>query len=155
MPRGNFKKHLVDPDLTYNSTLIAKMINHVMKGGKKAAARKVMYGMLNEVKEKSKKDPVEILQQAIDNVTPQIEVRSKRVGGATYQVPMEITPDRKNSLAIRWLLESARAKKGKPMANRLAEEVLAAQKNEGNAIKKKEDTHRMAEANRAFAHFAR
>ena len=146
---------MVDPDLIYNSTLVAKLNNHIMRRGKKAIARKVMYKALDLVKEQSKKDPLEVLQKAMDNITPMIEVRSKRVGGATYQVPMEITPDRKNSLAFRWLLDSARAKKGKPMAIRLSDEILAASKNEGNAVKKKEDTHRMAEANRAFAHFAR
>tara|TARA_Y100000310_G_scaffold344407_1_gene457006 strand:- start:1426 stop:1893 length:468 start_codon:yes stop_codon:yes gene_type:complete len=155
MPRRSYKKHLVDPDLEYNNTVVAKLINHIMRAGKKATARKVMYTTLDIVKEKSKKDPLDVLQAAMDNITPKIEVRSKRVGGATYQVPMEITPDRKNSLAFRWLLESARAKKGKPMAARLSEEILAAAKNEGNAVRKKEDTHRMAEANRAFAHFAR
>lgn len=132
-----------------------KFINQVMKRGKKTIARKIVYGALDIVKAESKADPLEVFQKAIENSSPLLRVRSKRVGGATYQVPVEVKPDKRVSLAMKWLLAAARAKKGKPMRAKLAEELLAAYKNEGAAVKKKEDTHRMAEANRAFAHFAR
>ena len=132
-----------------------KFINQVMRKGKKTIARKIVYGALDIVKTQSKKDPLEIFQKAIENTSPLLQVRSKRVGGATYQVPIEVKPKKRVSLAMKWILAAARAKKGKPMKIKLAEELLAAYKNEGAAVKKKEDTHRMAEANRAFAHFAR
>jgi len=134
---------------------VEKFINQVMKGGKKTIARKIVYGALDIVKTQSKKDPLEVFQKAIENTSPLLQVRSKRVGGATYQVPIEVKPEKRVSLAMKWILAAARAKKGKPMKIKLAEELLAAYKNEGAAVKKKEDTHRMAEANRAFAHFAR
>ena len=129
-------------------------MNQVMKQGKKSIARKIVSGALDIILEKLKKDPVEVYEQAIQNVSPMVEVRSKRVGGATYQVPVEVKGARALSLALRWLLGAARSKKGKPMAEKLAEELMLAYKKEGTAFKKKEDTHRMAEANRAFAHFA-
>ena len=132
-----------------------KFINQVMRKGKKTIARKIVYGAFDIVKTQSKKDPLEIFQKAIENTSPLLQVRSKRVGGATYQVPIEVKPKKRVSLAMKWILAAARAKKGKPMKVKLAEELLAAYKNEGAAVKKKEDTHRMAEANRAFAHFAR
>ena len=132
-----------------------KFINQVMRKGKKTIARKIVYGALDIVKTQSKKDPLEIFQKALENTSPLLQVRSKRVGGATYQVPIEVKPKKRVSLAMKWILAAARAKKGKPMKVKLAEELLAAYKNEGAAVKKKEDTHRMAEANRAFAHFAR
>ncbi|MCP6726506.1 MAG: 30S ribosomal protein S7 [Patescibacteria group bacterium] len=154
MPRGKIQLRQVNPDLIYNSVAVSKFINHMMKGGKKSASAKIMYKALEIVKEKSKKNPVEVFETALVNITPQVEVKSRRVGGATYQVPMEVKGNRKNSLGMRWLLTAARAHKGKPMADSLSDEILLAFKNEGAAIKKKEDTHRMAEANRAFAHFA-
>lgn len=137
-----------------NSETVVKLVNQVMRQGKKSIARKIVAGAFDIVAEKLKKDPVEVYEQSIQNVSPMVEVRSKRVGGATYQVPVEVKGDRALSLALRWLLGAARSKKGKPMAEKLAEELMLAYKKEGTAFKKKEDTHRMAEANRAFAHFA-
>ena len=154
MPRGKFQKRVPEPDSKYNNAEVAKFVNHIMMKGKKAAARKIVYGAFAIIKEKTKKDPVEVFERAIENVAPMIEVRSKRVGGATYQVLVQIKDHRKESLATRWIIAAARNKKGKPMAVKLAEELMAAYKREGAAFKKKEDTHRMAEANRAFAHFA-
>ena len=137
-----------------NSETVVKLVNQVMKQGKKSIARKIVSGAFDIIAEKLKKDPVEVYEQCIQNVSPMVEVRSKRVGGATYQVPVEVKGGRALSLALRWLLGAARSKKGKPMAEKLAEELMLAYKKEGAAFKKKEDTHRMAEANRAFAHFA-
>ena len=125
-----------------------------MERGKKSVARKIVYGAFALIKEKSKKEPLEIFQQAIENISPFVEVRSRRIGGATYQVPVEVKGNRKFSLALRWLLTAARSQKGKQMKLKLAEEILLASKKEGTAFKKKEDVHRMADANRAFAHFA-
>jgi len=155
MPRGKYKKHLVEPDFTYNSVGVSKFINHIMERGKKIAARKIVYGAFDILKEKAKKEPVEVFEKAIENVAPLVSVRSRRVGGATYQVPTEVRAEQRISLGMRWIIAAARAKKGKPMREKLAEELLAAYNSEGAAYKKKEDTHRMAEANRAFAHFAR
>ncbi|MDO8474370.1 MAG: 30S ribosomal protein S7 [bacterium] len=137
-----------------NSEMVVKLVNQVMKEGKKSIARKIVSGAFDIIAEKLKKDPVEVYEQSIQNVSPMVEVRSKRVGGATYQVPVEVKGSRALSLALRWVLGAARSKKGKPMAEKLAEELMLAYKKEGTAFKKKEDTHRMAEANRAFAHFA-
>ena len=137
-----------------NSAVVLKLVNQVMKQGKKSIARKIVSGAFDIIAEKLKKDPIEVYEQSIQNVSPMVEVRSKRVGGATYQVPVEVKGNRALSLALRWLLTAARSKKGKPMAEKLAEELMLAYKKEGTAFKKKEDTHRMAEANRAFAHFA-
>ncbi len=134
---------------------LGRFINYVMKDGKKSTAERVVYGAFDEIKKITKEDPIAIFEKAFENVSPMVEVVSKRVGGANYQVPMEVRPERKFVLATRWLINAARSKKGKPMAMKLAEELIAASKNEGSAIKKKQDTHRMAEANRAFAHFAR
>ena len=125
-----------------------------MERGKKSVARQIVYGAFTLIKEKSKKEPLEIFQQAMENISPFVEVRSRRIGGATYQVPVEVKGNRKFSLALRWLLVAARSQKGKPMAQKLAEEILLAAKKEGTAFRKKEETHRMADANRAFAHFA-
>lgn len=154
MPRGKYKKRAPGPDSKYSNTAVAKFINHIMEAGKKAGARKIVYTAFDMVKEKTKKDPVEVFERAIENVGPLLEVRSKRVGGATYQVPMQVKEGRRESLAIRWIIGAARGKKGKPMAEKLADELVSAYNREGSAFKKKEDTHRMAEANRAFAHFA-
>ncbi len=140
-------------DIVYKSDAIARFINTVMQDGKKDTARKVVYAALEVIK-KAEMDPLETFETAIRNVSPLMEVRSRRVGGANYQVPREVPQQRRVSLAYRWLINAARAKKGKPMAEKLANEILMAAKNEGEAIKKKDDMHRMAEANKAFAHFA-
>ena len=126
-----------------------------MERGKKTTAQKIVYSAFDIIKEKTKKEPLEIFKAAIENASPILEVKPKRIGGATYQVPMEVRGERKLALAIRWILEGARSKKGKPMSEKLAEELIDVSNNQGNAIRKKNDTHRMAEANKAFAHFAR
>lgn len=155
MRRKVKKKFRLEPDPRYRSELVEKFINHLMYDGKKQTARNVVYDMMNELKAKMKnEEPLTVLNKAISNVSPVLEVRSRRVGGATYQVPREVRPDRRVTLSFRWILAAARAKKGKPMAMKLSEEILAAYKGEGAAMKKREDTHKMAEANRAFAHFA-
>ena len=133
---------------------VEKFINQVMERGKKTIARKIVYGAFDLIKTQSKKDPLEVFKKAIENSSPMVQVRSRRVGGATYQVPQEVKPKKQASLAMKWILAAAKSKKGKPMKVKLADELLAASKNEGSAVKKKEDMHRMAEANRAFAHFA-
>ena len=148
-------KRKIKPDTKYNRTDITKLINYIMSHGKKSIAEKVVYGAFDIVEKKTKKDPVETFEKAVDNASPIIEVKSKRVGGATYQVPVEVRGDRKLALAFRWIIGAARSKKGKPMAEKLSQEIMDAASNTGVAIKKKTDTHRMAEANRAFAHFAR
>lgn len=153
MRRPIKKKNPRTPDLVYKSEAISRFINTVMLDGKKDTARKVVYDALEIIK-KTDVDPLETFETAIRNVSPLMEVRSRRVGGANYQVPREVPQQRRVSLAYRWLINAARAKKGKPMAEKLANEILMAVKNEGEAIKKKEDMHRMAESNKAFAHFA-
>lgn len=143
----------VDP--RYQSPVVQKFINHLMWEGKKSVARNVLYKAFEEIKRQAKTDnPIGVFEEALKNVTPQLEVRSRRVGGATYQVPREVLPGRASALAMRWLIQAARMRKGKPMAVKIAEEFIQASKREGSAVKKREDTHRMAEANRAFAHFA-
>lgn len=155
MRRKRHKKQNTKPDPMYQSLLVEKITNYIMFDGKKSTARRVMQNMLDKIaKARTGEDVLVILDTAIKNASPTVEVRPRRVGGATYQVPREVSPERRLSLALRWIINAARAKKGKPMADRLAEEILLASKNEGAAIKKKQDTHRMAEANRAFAHFA-
>ncbi|MDD5144969.1 MAG: 30S ribosomal protein S7 [Candidatus Pacebacteria bacterium] len=154
MSRGKIKKRILVPDYTYNNVLVTKLINHLMKAGKKTIAQKIVYNAFDILKEKANKDPLEVFQTAIDNAGPLLEIKPKRVGGATYQVPREVRGERREALALRWIIGAAQSKKGKPMKEKLAEEILLAFKNEGSAIKKKEDTHRMAEANRAFAHFS-
>ena len=146
-------KRTLTPDLTYGSVRLSKFTNALMWDGKKNTARKVVYDALLEIK-KQGLEPLETFEEAIKNVGPMMEIRSRRVGGANYQVPREVRPERRQALAFRWILDAARGKKGKAMAEKLAEELIAASKNEGVAVKKREDTHRMAEANRAFAHFA-
>ncbi|MBU4205010.1 30S ribosomal protein S7 [Patescibacteria group bacterium] len=150
-----FKKHIIEPDRLYNDVVVAQFINKVMKKGKKLIAQKLVYNAFDIIKEKTKKEPLEVFRQAIDNASPLLEVRPKRIGGATYQVPVEIKGEKKLALAIRWILNGARAKKGKPMSEKLSQEIIDAANNTGVAIKKKNDTHRMAEANKAFARFAR
>lgn len=152
--RGKIKKREISPDRVYNNLIVQKMINQIMEKGKKTAARKNVYGSFEIIKEKTKKDPLEVFEKAIKNASPLLEVKSKRVGGATYQVPREVRGDRMVTLALRWIIKAARSKKGRPMKEKLAEELILASQNEGSAVKKREDTHRMAEANRAFAHFA-
>jgi len=141
------------PDPIYNSVVISDFINRIMKKGKKTIARKIVYGAFSIIKEKTKKEPLEIFELALQNAAPMLEVKPKRVGGATYQVPKEVDANRKVALAIRWIIQATKSKKGKPTEAKLAEELMLAANNEGNAVKKKLDTHRMAEANRAFAHF--
>ncbi len=141
------------PDPKFQNTVVAKFINRLMTRGKKSTAQRVLYDAF-DLLAKQQKDPMQIFDEAIKNISPALEVKSKRIGGANYQVPREVRGERKLTLAFRWIIEGSRAKKGKPMAEKLAEEFLAASKNEGTAIKKKQDMHRMAEANKAFAHFS-
>jgi small subunit ribosomal protein S7 len=155
MRKKRVYKKFHQPDALHGRIELGRFINYVMKDGKKSTAEKVVYGAFAKIAEITKEDPMVIFDKAIENASPMLEVASKRVGGANYQVPREVRPERKFILALRWIIGAARAKKGKPMADKLAEELIAASKNEGSAIKKKQDTHRMAEANRAFAHFAR
>ncbi len=155
MARGKKQtKRIILPDPLYDNVLVAQIINKVMKGGKKSIARKIVYGAFDIIKEKTKKDPLEVFEKAIKNASPLLEIKAKRVGGATYQVPHEVRGERMVTLAMRWVIGAARSKKGKSMKEKLAEELILAANNEGTAVKKKENTHRMAEANRAFAHFA-
>jgi small subunit ribosomal protein S7 len=154
MRRKRKIKKITKSDYKYNSTVIAKFINYLMKDGKKSVAQKVLYDSFAII-DKSKKDSLEVFDQAIKNVSPLMEIQSRRIGGAHYQVPCEVRGERRFTLASRWIIGAARKRKGKPMAQKLAEELIEASKNEGVAIKKKLDTHRMAEANKAFAHFAR
>ena len=145
----------VNPDFIYNSQKLEKFINYVMWSGKKETARKVIYRAFDEIKEKTgNPNPLEVFDLALKNAGPLVEVRSKRIGGANYQVPREVRPERRVALAMRWIRDAARNKKGSPMHLKLAEELILASKNEGSAIKKKEDTRKMAESNKAFAHFA-
>jgi len=154
MPRrARALRREVSPDAKYNNEIVARVINRVMICGKKSTAEKIVYGALQIIEQKESKAPVSILEQAVKNAAPLLEVKPRRVGGATYQVPVEIRPERSFSLALRWLLKSARARVGKSMAEKLAAELMDASKGEGPTIKKREDTHRMAEANRAFAHY--
>jgi small subunit ribosomal protein S7 len=148
-------KRAITPDPKYGSPYIAKLINNIMVDGKKSTAQRIVYDALEIVGDKTKQSPVEIFDRALKAVTPSVEVKSRRVGGANYQVPMPVRGDRRFMLAFRWLIDSARAKKGRPMAQRLAAEIVAASEGEGDAVKKKQDVQKMAEANRAFAHFAR
>ena len=154
MPRrAKAVKRVVVPDAKYRSLTVSKLINKVMLGGKKSTAERVVFGALDIMEKGGSAAPVSILEQAVKNVTPFLEVKPRRVGGATYQVPIEVRPDRALSLAMRWLVRSARARGGKSMAQKLAAELVDASKGQGTAAKKREDTHRMAEANRAFAHY--
>jgi small subunit ribosomal protein S7 len=155
MAKGKKKeKRTIPPDPVHNSVTVARFINQVMRMGKKTIARKIVYKSLEMIKEKTKKDPLEVFEQALQNAAPLLEVKPKRIGGATYQVPREVKTERRLTLAMRWIIQAAKSKKGKSMKEKLAEELIEAANNTGWAVKKKEDTHRMAEANRAFAHFA-
>lgn len=150
-----YKKHPVLPDTRFHSVLIGKLINRVMLGGKKETARIIVYAALDRLAELTKKPAAEAFEIVMKNTSPLLEVRSRRIGGATYQVPMEIRPDRKLTLAMRWIIDAARNRQGKPMQDILAEEMFDAFEGTGTAMKKREDLHKMAEANRAFAHYAR
>ena len=155
MRKKRLYKKIHQPDILHNSIAMGRFINYLMEGGKKSTAEKVLYQALENIKEKIKEDPLAVFNKALENASPFLEVMSKRVGGANYQVPREVRPERKFFLACHWIIAAARSRKGKPMAEKLAAELIEASKNEGAAIKKKQNVHRMAEANRAFAHFAR
>jgi len=157
MPRGRrlIKRREIEPDLNFGDVRVAKFINYVMRRGKKSLAQKIVHDALDKVAQETKKLPLLVLEQAIKNAGPLLEVRSTRVGGATYQVPYEVSPHRRFTLGAKWIIEAAEKKQGKPMAEFLAEEIIAAYNNEGTAVKKKLDTHKVAEANKAFAHYAR
>jgi len=148
-------KRAITPDPKFKSDVLAKFTNYLMYGGKKTTAQRVIYDALDIVSEKTKLDPMEVFDRAMKNVMPSVEVKSRRVGGSNYQIPIQVRQERKLALAFRWILAAARAKKGRPMAEKLAAELMAAANNEGDAVKKRMDVVRMAEANRAFAHFAR
>ncbi len=154
MRRRKADKRPVTPDIIYNSEIIARFINAVMERGKKSVAQGIVYGALDAIKEKkTDMDPLEVFQQALENVKPRLEVKSRRVGGATYQVPLEVPADRQTAVALRWIVGFARARKGVPMRKALAGELLDAFDNTGNAVKKRDDVHKMANANKAFAHY--
>jgi small subunit ribosomal protein S7 len=155
MRKKRVYKKYYKPDVKYERIDVGRFINYVMRDGKKSIAERIVYDAFDKVKELSKKDPLAVFEAAVKNASPSLEVVSRRIGGANYQVPHEVRPERRFMLAIRWIIEAARSRKGKPMADKLADELIAASNSEGAAIKKKLDMHRMAEANRAFAHFAR
>ena len=146
-------KRIFYPDAKYGSLVLAKFINFIMYDGRKDTAEKIIYSTLNKIKEKTKNDPIKIFNEAIENIRPNLEVRSRRVGGATYQVPVEVRTKRSQTLALRWLLEATRKRKNKTMSDKLFNELMDASQKKGAAIKKREDTHRMAESNKAFAHY--
>ncbi len=151
--RHRAEKREVIPDPKFGDSVLTKFMNSVMKDGKKSAAERIVYGALDQMEDKVKQNPVELFHQALENVMPALEVRSRRVGGATYQVPIEVRTDRRQALAIRWIISAARARGENTMVERLSGELLDAANNRGAAVKKREDTHRMAEANRAFSHY--
>ena len=149
---SNFTRAIL-PDPKFSSEMISRFINMVMRDGKKSVAERIVYGAIDEINQKAQGEPLEILEKALDNVAPMVEVKSRRVGGATYQVPIEVRPRRRTALAMRWIIEAARSRGEKSMPKRLAAELLEAIEQRGAAVKKREDTHRMAEANKAFAHY--
>ena len=150
----NIKREL-KPDINYASLKLSKFTNYIMESGKKNVARKIVSDCINSIKEKAKvENPIEVFETALKNTAPQMEVRSRRVGGANYQVPREVRPERKQALSMKWIIEAARNKKGAPIHEKLADEIISASKNEGEAVKKRENVHKMAESNKAFAHFA-
>ena len=154
MPRRRIvAKRDVLPDPKFKSTILAKFINHLMVSGKKSVAESIVYGALDIVKQKSKKEPLEVFTKALETISPTVEVKSRRVGGATYQVPVEVRPERRMTLSMRWLVDSARSRNEKSMMLKLAAELLEASEGKGTAVKKREDVHRMAEANKAFSHY--
>jgi small subunit ribosomal protein S7 len=152
--RRQADKRPVVKDAKFQSVLVTRLVNTIMRGGKKSTAQRIVYGAFNRISEKNPaSSPIEILQRAVDNAKPRIETKARRVGGATYQVPMEVTSDRQASLALRWIVDFADARKGTPMSEALAGEILEAYQGQGNAIRKRDDVHKMAQANKAFAHF--
>src|SRR5436309_11778957 len=151
--RHKAEKREVNPDPKFGDLVVSKFMNSIMKQGKKSVAENIVYGALDRMQSRAKSDPIQLFHSALENVMPAVEVRSRRVGGATYQVPVEVRPERRQALGMRWIIQYSRARKEKTMAERLAAELILASKGEGETIKKKEDTHRMAEANRAFAHY--
>ena len=154
MPRrGNVPKREILPDPMYNSILVTRLVNSIMLDGKKGVAQKIVYGAFDIVKEQTSKEPLEVFTTAMDNIMPSLEVKARRVGGATYQVPMDVRPARRQTLGLRWLTSYARSRSERTMAERLAGEIMDAANNTGSAVKKREDTHKMAESNKAFAHF--
>ena len=154
MPRrGNVPKREILPDPMYGSVLVTKLVNSIMLDGKKGVAQKVVYGAFDIIKETTDKEPLEVFTEAMENIMPSLEVKARRVGGATYQVPMEVRPARRQTLGLRWLTAYSRARSERTMAERLAGEIMDAANNTGSAVKKREDTHKMAESNKAFAHF--
>ncbi len=154
MRRHSAETHEFAPDARYGSPLVTHLVNIIMSRGKKSTAQRTVYGALDQIKEQSEgKDPIEVFQTALENIKPKVEVKSRRVGGATYQVPVEVAPARQTSLALRWIVDYSRGRKGASMQRALALEILDAFKNQGNAVKKRDDTHKMAAANKAFAHY--
>ncbi len=154
MPRRRRpEKRVIPPDYRYSSPLVTKFINYVMRKGEKAVAERILYGAIEEIEKTTDQEGIAVFEKAVSMIKPVVEVRPRRVGGATYQVPMEVRPARRTALAIRWIIEAARDRPGRSMKEKLAKELIAASKKEGAAFKKREDTHRMAEANRAFAHY--
>ena len=153
MRRRRPERRQILPDPVYNNMLVAKFVNYVMRGGKKGVAEKIFYGAMNQIKQKTKTEGLVIFEKAIDNASPTVEVKSRRIGGATYQVPIEVPRGRRFYLAAQWIINAAANRSGKPMSDKLATELISAANGDGGAIKKKDDTHRMAEANKAFAHF--
>ncbi|MBN1335714.1 MAG: 30S ribosomal protein S7 [Deltaproteobacteria bacterium] len=154
MPRRRIPaKRRALPDPKYGDPMVTRFMNRIMERGKKSVAEGIVYGAFDIILERTREEPVKVFRRALDNVMPQVEVKSRRVGGSTYQVPIEVRPDRRVSLAMRWIIQYARQRAGKPMAECLAVELIEASHNRGNAVKKREDTHKMAEANRAFAHY--
>jgi small subunit ribosomal protein S7 len=151
--RHSAERREIHPDPKFGDLIVSKFMNTVMKHGKKSAAERIVYGAFDQVESKVKQSPVAVFHQALENISPALEVRSRRVGGATYQVPVEVRPERRQALALRWLLASARARNEKTMVDRLSAELIDASNNRGSAVKKREDTHRMADANRAFSHY--
>ena len=151
--RHSAEKREINPDAKFGNLVISKFMNTIMIQGKKSVAEAIVYGALEAIEGKTKSDPIKVFEQALDNVMPSIEVRSRRVGGATYQVPVEVRMERRQALAIRWIITAARDRNDKTMVDKLSGELLDAANNRGNAVKKREDTHRMAEANRAFSHY--
>ena len=153
MRRRRPERRQILPDPVYNDKLVAKFVNYIMDNGKKGIAEKIFYGAMNNIKQRTKTDGLKIFEKAIENVSPSVEVKSRRIGGATYQVPIEVPKGRRFYLASHWLIKAAVGRSGKPMSEKLASELISAANGEGGAVKKKDDTHRMADANKAFAHF--
>ena len=153
MRRRRPEQRKILPDPIHGDLLAAKFINNIMQGGKKSTAERIFYGAIKIIEGKTKKSGLDVFSKALENVSPIVEVKSKRIGGATYQVPIEVRDNRRNALAMRWIISYSKGRKGKTMADRLSAEIIAASQNEGSSVKKKEDTHKMAEANKAFSHF--